>query len=92
MGEPGGGGGHLLGTLRDRWRALETDHFCLWEQVATILETEGYVKGGSGNGPRHRGPFGEPGRGLLTRDFERQVEGSVRGTWREWSCSRNPEG
>ena len=32
-------------------------------------DCERYVKGGSGNGPRHRGPFGEPGRGLINQGF-----------------------
>jgi hypothetical protein len=76
------GGVHLLGTLRDRWRrAVEVDHFCLWEGGGSYFsgDCEGYVKGGSGNGPLQRGPFGDLKGASLTRDFERQMEGSGNG-------------
>jgi hypothetical protein len=56
------------------------DHFCLWEGGSYFSgDCEGYVKGGSGNGPLQTDPFGDLEGGSLTRDFERQMEGSGNG-------------
>jgi len=71
MGE--GGFVRSPGTLKDSWRALETEHSSLWALCEGDLEggsfpedPEGYVEKALETGiSLHRGPAGEPGRVLI---------------------------
>ena len=63
--------------LTDSWRALEMGYLSLWVLYEGYLEggsspwdPEGYVEEGSDEGISfHRGPTGEPGRGLMYRSL-----------------------
>ena len=70
-------GVHSPGTLTDSWRALEMEHLSIWalcegnlEGGSSTRDPEGYVEEGAGEGISfHRGPTGEPGRGLMYRSL-----------------------
>jgi hypothetical protein len=46
----------------------------LFYQALFIRNSRRDVKEGSRSGCLHRGPNGEPGGGLVTRDFDRQMK------------------
>ena len=87
IGTHGGWGLRSPGTLRDSWRwALKTEHSSLWALLEGNLEggsfpedpPEGYVEKALETGiSLHRGPAGEPGRGLVWRGRWKMNEGRL---------------